>query len=376
MRILYFSDNASDHNRRFLAKLGAAGHEVHFLDLTTENPPDGWLPRGVRAVLPKITFRRDTDPGDLEGFLPELRRLLRELQPDLVHAGPVQGCGYLAALSGFHPLTVMSWGSDVLTYAEQNAEWRHATETALRAADGFLCDCEAVRNAAQRLVPISDARVAQFPWGIERGSFSPAGPVYPRGKLGLEQDAIVFLCTRSWEPLYGIDILLQAFHGAYRENNRLRLVLLGDGSAAGRIRRFIAEHGLREVVLTPGIIPRSELPRWFRMADAYISSARSDGTSISLLEAMATGLPVVVTDTASNREWITEGEHGWLASVGNPAEFAEKIRWAASLTWLEREEISERNRRIVKGRADWDENFPSLLRLYECLAAGEMVMKA
>jgi glycosyltransferase involved in cell wall biosynthesis len=173
-----------------------------------------------------------------------------------------------------------------------------------------------------------------------------------------------------------MEVLLQAFYRAYRENNRLRLLLLGHGSAAGQVRSFIAEHELDQVIVTPGAIAGTETPRWFRAANAYVSCARSDGTSISLLEAMATGLPVVVTDIASNREWVSEGQNGWLASAGSSEEFAEKLLRAASLPPNDFEVISERNQRIVAERADWDKNFPSLLRLYECLVSSAMVMKA
>ena len=109
------------------------------------------------------------------------------------------------------------------------------------------------------------------------------------------------------------------------------------------------------------------MPRWFRAANAYVSTTKSDGTSISLLQAMATGLPVIVTDIASNREWVTEEKNGWLASVGSYEEFADKLLRAANLGPIERNAISERNQSIVAERADWDRNFPGLLRLYENL---------
>jgi L-malate glycosyltransferase len=376
VRILYFSDNCSDHNHRFLEKLISFGHDVCFLDATQEGFGENCLPRGVQRVQPKRSVRRDADPSQFAGFLSEFQSLLQDLRPDLVHAGPVQTCGYVAALSGFQPLVVMSWGSDVLVHADRNAEWRRATEVALGAADGFFCDCETVRGAAQRYVAIPTSRIVQFPWGIKRGSFSPQGPAGPRERWGLSPDTFAFISTRSWEPLYDTDVLLQAFHLAYCQNNRLRLLLLGKGSAAGRVRSFIAEHELNQVVVTPGLIAGRDTPRWFRAANAYVSCARSDGTSISLLEAMATGLPAVVTDIASNREWIAEDENGWLASAGSSEKFAEKLLRAASLPPNDLEAMSERNQRIVAERADWDKNFPELLRLYDCLVSNAMVMKA
>ena len=376
MRILYLSDNCSDHNRRFLKKLAWFGHVVYFVDATQTELAENWLPRGVQQVPLKQSVRRDADPSQFARFLYEFQSLLKDLRPDLVHAGPVQTCGYVAALSGFHPLVVMSWGSDMVAHADRNAEWRRATEVTLGAADGFFCDCATVRESAQRYAAIPKSRIVQFPWGIKRGSFSPQGPAESRERLGFNSDTFAFISTRSWEPLYDIDLLLQAFHQAYKQNNRLRLLLLGSGSAAGRIRRFIAAHELNQAVIAPGVIPSTETPRWFRAANAYVSCARSDGTSISLLEAMATGLPAVVTDIASNREWITEDENGWLASAGCCEEFAGKLLRAASLPPKELEAISERNQRIVAERADWDKNFPSLLRLYECLVSSPMVMKA
>jgi L-malate glycosyltransferase len=373
VRILYFSDNSSDHNHRFLEKLTSFGHEMYFLD-ATQDSAGRLLPAGVRRVHLKKKVPRGADPSRYAGLLSEFQSVLKDIRPDLVHAGPVQTCGYVAALAEFHPLVVMSWGSDLLVDADRNPEWRRATEIALRTADGFLCDCETVRAAAQHYAPIPEERIVQFPWGIERGSFSPQGPTV-RESLGLRPDAFVFISTRSWEPLYDIDVLLQVFYRASRQNKDLRLLLLGNGSEADRVRSFIVERDLGDVVFTPGVIPAAEMPRWFRTANAYVSCARSDGTSISLLQAMAAGLPVVVTDIASNREWISEDKNGWLASVGSPEDFASKLLRAVGADARDREAISERNQRVVAERADWNQNFPRLPRLYESLVSSAMEMK-
>lgn len=362
MRVLYFSDNGSDHNRRFLEKISSFGHEVWFLDFTG-GAPEFALPPRVTRVVPEKTFPRFSAPDVMEAFLPELKFWIAELRPEILHAGPVQTCGYLAALSGFHPLIVMSWGSDLLLHAEKSAVWQQATGRALRAADGFACDCEAVRSAAFRYANWPSSLIAQFPWGMERGAFTPDGEKAAGyfSTLG----AITCLCTRGWEPLYDVDVLLEAFALAYERNQNLRLLLLGDGSLREQILRSIEERKLERVVTTCGEAPPSEMPKWFRAADVYVSCAKSDGTSISLLEAMSTGLPVVVSDIPSNREWVTEGENGWLAAVGSSREFAGKMIRAANLTAGQRQAIARRNQEIVSQRADWDRNFPRLMKLYD-----------
>ncbi len=93
-----------------------------------------------------------------------------------------------------------------------------------------------------------------------------------------------------------------------------------------------------------------------------------DGTSVSLLEALASGLPVVVSDLASNREWVHPGENGWLGEAGNPAAFAAAILEAAALDPGRLTAIGRANRSVAEARADWSENSRSLLEAYERLA--------
>jgi L-malate glycosyltransferase len=363
LRILYFSDNSSDHNLRFIESLAAHDQEIWFLDITRNQPLPGWLPPRVRFVPIQCVLNRDVDPERAKEFLPEFRRVLQEIQPDVVHAGPVQTCGYIAALSGFHPLLIMPWGSDVLFHANRNPEWTWATQVALQGADALFCDCAAVWQATRQFKEFPPSRVINFPWGIKRGSFGPAGE-----RWNLEQGTTNLICTRSWEPLYDIDTLLEAFRLAASENSQLRLWLLGNGSRASSVRSFIQQHKLNDVVRTPGRIARQDLPIWFRSADGYVSCAKTDGTSVSLLEAMATGLPVVVSDIASNREWVTNGKNGWLASVGSVDEFANRFLCLSALGPSQRQVISKHNQRIVAEKADWDRNLPQLCLLYQSLA--------
>ncbi len=369
MKILYFSDNTSGHNRRFLEKLSQAGLEVWFLDPTTHRAPEGWLPEEVRWVRTKRALPRNSDPTTFADFQPEFQRLLEDIGPDLIHAGPIQSCGYLTARSRFHPWLLTSWGSDILFSTDRSPEWEQATRMALSSADGFFCDCDTVRAKATQLADIPDSRIVQFPWGIKKGLFAPVGPLPSEEEWEREPGTHLFISTRSWEPLYGVNTLLEAYRQAYRLDSSLRLLLLGNGSEAGKMREFIELHGLSRVVRTLNPRLGEEMPKWFRAADTYISCAQSDGTSVSLLEAMATGLPLIVTDIPSNREWVVEGSNGWLAPANSAGEFADRMLRASRLSREQRRLFSERNQRLVDERADWDRNFPRLLEMYERITA-------
>jgi glycosyltransferase involved in cell wall biosynthesis len=268
---------------------------------------------------------------------------------------------------------MMSWGSDLLLDADRNAEWMQATEFTLRRADAFFCDCDTVRHKASEFRSFSDTQIVQFPWGIKQGAFSPTGPVPSLDTFTRQPATTTFIYTRSYDPLYGSDVLLQAFVEAHKKDPSLRLLLVGAGSQDESILNFVRAHNLERKIVLAGPQPAEDLPKWFRAADVYISCAKSDGTSISLLEAMATGLPVIVTDIPSNREWVDEPDNGWLAQAGSAKSVAKKMGCAARLTLTERQKISDNNRRIVSERADWDKNFPRLFDAYDRLTGAKRV---
>ena len=81
----------------------------------------------------------------------DLKRVLREVKPDLIHAGPVPNVAFLAALSGFRPLVSMSWGSDLLRDIDQDANQRRAARYALNHSDVLVGDCLAVQRKAVQI---------------------------------------------------------------------------------------------------------------------------------------------------------------------------------------------------------------------------------
>jgi len=368
MRVLYFSRGFTTHDYRFLSVLGDTHHEIYFLQLEddaipTEKRP---LPGGVAAVRWRGRTTRADQPAQLIERMPEFEEILHTIRPSLVHAGPIPSCAFMTALAGFHPLLAMSWGSDLLVDADRDPHWRWRTSYSLLRADWLLCDCEAVRQKAESLATFPDDRIIQFPWGIDLASFTQRGLESIRRLLPEAwNNSIVVLSTRSWEPVYGIEVLLDAFREARRQEPRLRLILLGSGTLSGAIQDQIDRNELIDVVHRPGVVSQDEIPAFFAAADIYLSCAYSDGASISLLEAMATGKQVVVTDCPGNREWIKQDENGWLVQPGDSDAFASALVAAANTDANERLRIATANRRVVDARADWSRNSSVLLAAYD-----------
>ena len=369
MKILYFSRDYTPHDRRFLNSLAAAERQVFYLRLEQRGHPleDRPLPPRVEQVV----WAGGGAPARLADgprLLSSLKQVIRQVQPDLIHAGPIQTAGLLAALSGFRPLVSVSWGSDLLRDAGRNAWYRWATRYTLRHSAVLVGDCAAVRRKAMEF-GMPDERIVTFPWGVDLVHFTPNGekpPLgdAPSGQAANRPGAFTLLSTRSWEALYGVDVIARAFVRAAQQRPELALVMLGNGSQAPLLRQIFQQGGVSDRVLFPGQVSQRDLPRFYHQADLYLSASHSDGTSISLLEAMACGRPVLVSDIPGNREWVEPGVQGWWFSDGNVQELAQAILHAVDM----RQELGEMGRaarRLAEQRADWQKNFRELLRAYE-----------
>lgn len=366
MRVLYFSRDYTTHDHRFLSALARSRYEALYLRL--ENDGNSYeerpVPEGVREIFWAGGARPRKTVEEWLELMPHFETVLEQIRPDLIHAGPVQSCGFMTALSGFQPLVLMSWGSDVLVDSDRSELWRWMTEYTLKRSSLFLCDSGEVKDKAHELVNYPEDRVVEFPWGIDLEIFQPGPDSLQLCRLPGWEDAFIVLCTRSWEQTYRIDLVLEAFERAHAVHSRLRLVLAGGGSLAREVHRDIEVRRLSGLVHMPGIVPQLALAAYYRAADLYLSCSYSDGTSISLLEAMACGLPVVVTDRRSNAEWVCQDRNGWLAESGNADAFARALLHAAALPPDEMLKVSSANRWLAEQRADWTRNSDMFLDAY------------
>lgn len=358
MKIIYFSKNYTPHDYRFLSSLSKTGHEVFFLQLEanhrqTEDRP---VPENVRQIL-WAGGKREFRWRDVPRLVLDLRRVIREIQPDLIHAGPIQNCAFLVALSGFHRLLAMSWGYDLVMDADKSAWMRWVTRYTLRRSAFFTCDANVTREKAIAF-GMNPENTVVFPWGVDLQYFTPK--TFKRSNVRM----FTLFCSRTWEPIYGVDVLAKAFVKVANENPNVNLILLGGGSQGNHLRQILTNGGVMERVHFGGQVSQRDLPRWYHMADLYISPSHVDGTSVTLLEALASGLPCLVSNIPGNREWVEEGVNGWLFRDGDADNLAEKILLAIKnrRSWGR---MGKAARKIAEERADWRKNFGKLLEAYE-----------
>ena len=373
MRILYFTRDYTTHDRRFLTALAKTDNDVIYVQLERRGHQleDRPLPLGIEQIS-WAGGQRSFNWQDVPRLYRDLNRVINDVKPDLIQSGPIQTAAFLVALTGFEPLVSMSWGYDLLIDAERNAAYRWMTRYTLKRSSVMVGDCDTIRQKAI-FYGMPDERIVFFPWGVEIEHFTLRDDGDPaidnqepslRDQLGWNDDNFIILSTRGWEQIYGVEIIANAVANVAKERPNLRLLMLGEGSQASLIRKIFSHAGVNEQVHCPGLISVLDLPDYYRTADLYVSASHSDGSSISLLEAMACGCPVLVSDIPGNREWVKPGVQGWLFKDGDPNELERALYRALDDKSDRLLEMGKAARMLVERRADWKKNFPKLFEAY------------
>jgi phosphatidylinositol alpha-1,6-mannosyltransferase len=209
---------------------------------------------------------------------------------------------------------------------------------------------------ARALSPAAAKRMVRLTPGVDSGFFRPgAGGAAVRERLGLAGRPVVVCVSRLvWRK--GQDTLIRAWPRVRAEVPEAVLLLVGDGPAAGPLRRLAAELGVAGAVRFTGSVPWAELPSYYDAGDVFAMPCRTrrsgldvEGLGIVYLEASATGLPVVGGDSGGAPDAILDGETGYV--VRGPGGAARAAGAAQRLTEL----LADPARARAMGQAglDW-----------------------
>ncbi|HND14067.1 MAG TPA: glycosyltransferase, partial [Pseudomonadales bacterium] len=176
-------------------------------------------------------------------------------------------------------------------------------------------------------VPV--VRVRQIYNGVDQQRFHPRGTTRPQllPQGFLPEDAVVIGTVGRLAEVKNQLSLLRAVHRILQARpelaSQLRLVIVGDGPLAARIAQAVTELGLDALVWLPG--DRHDIPELLQCMDLFVLPSLGEGISNTVLEAMASGLPVIATDVGGNPELVRDGWNGRLVRVADDAALATAI---------------------------------------------------
>ena len=360
MRLLYLANAASIHTQRWVNFFARAGHEVHIA--TWREPAQGDL------FEPSVHVHRVLFPPHYAvryAALLRVMHIVRRVKPDLLHAHYLAHFGIVAGLlqsvTGFRPLVLTAWGSDVLIEARG---WkRRLVSHALSRADCVTCDA---RHMVKELVELGapDERITVVYHGTDTFQFRP-GPRSPQDVFNIgRQDSPVVISLRALKPLYCVESLIRAAPLVLKEVPDAEFAVAGGGDQRECLESLATELGVAGKVRFIGLIKSEQLPKYLTSSDVYVSTSLSDaGLSASTAEAMACGLPVVVTDFGDNRDWVQDGVNGYLFLPRDVEALASRL--VDLLRDPEkRQRFGEEGRRVIVERNNYEVEMGKMERIY------------
>jgi len=305
LRCVYLSDTSGVHDTRWCAALETLGYTVN-KELTPELPPN----------TPIIIGPLTADKQKL--------------------------------LSLNHPVIGLSWGFDLHELvATNNTDW-------LNQLEGLIVDSTPTRQIAIE-AGMNPSQIAMIPWGIDLDLFSPT-------ETRALNNEIKILTLRAHEPLYRIDVVIDAVSILQQQGTLCSLVIGNSGTLTEQLAQQVNQLNLHNVEFT-GRLSETQLPELFSRADVYVSAAETDGTSVTLLQAMAMEVPVVVSNSPGN-ETLLLGEPqkpalGRIFELNDPESLARQIQQTVKNSVITSAQV-EAAREYVLREADWPANIKRL----------------
>ena len=202
-------------------------------------------------------------------------------------------------------------------------------DVALRRVDAVVAVSGTTRERFLAWAPVDPARCRVLPNTFDPGPFSP-GPK-SRALLdtyGLDGRSVVLTLGRlaGIERRKGFDVMLEALPALAREVPDVTYVVAGDGPDRARLEHKARDLGVADRVVFTGYVDEADKPGLYRLADAFAMPSRGEGFGIVLLEAMASGVPVVASVADGSREAVRDGRLGPAVDPGDQGAVVSAVR--------------------------------------------------
>jgi len=337
MKICFLAAANSIHSKKWIEYFANKGFETHWISLVS---PTEEIARNIKFYEFKGNFLNDSM---------RIKKLIKSISPDILHAHYAGKNGFCAVLSNFHPFVLTVWGDDVL-FLPHHIIKGYFVRMSLKKADLITCDAEHMRNALIKLgIPLSKIKIIYF--GIDTKKFSPQ---IKDEKLMKELQVFgykIVISLRNFYPIYNIDILIRAIPLVLKEVPKTKFIIIGSGPEEKMLKKLVESLKISWAVRFIGRVNNDDIPKYLSISDIYVSTALSDaGIAASTAEAMACGVPVIITRSGENEKWIDDNINGFLIPPKNHYILAEKIIYLLrneeirlKFASLSREIIEERN---------------------------------
>ena len=322
---------------KYLAK---RGHEVHVITSLDRGLPKEAVEE--RFYVHRIFWRRIRFLGVMS-FWMKTFWCLKKIKPDIIHAQSIgMGIpGFLAKIFLKKTFVVYGRGSEVYL---PSTFMNRISKLVLKNGDVIIALTEDMKRGMQKFY---DRDILVLSNGIDFERFKNLSREGIRKRLKINDDEKIITFVGTLHSIKGVKYLIKAMEFIIKRDKSIKLMLVGDGEDREELESLVEELDLKECIKFVGKVQNEDIPQYMVASDVFVLPSLSEGFPVAILEAIASGLPIITTKVRGLPEIVKDGENGFLVEPKNPKEIAEKV-----LLILEDEELREiikrRNKEKVK----------------------------
>lgn len=277
----------------------------------------------------------------------ELRKIIHTFKPSVIHVHQANSFGYITSIAnkGMVPQVLTVWGSDVLLLPHRSILHRHIVKKSILLSDKITADAQFVKNVIEKIAGRSvDFTTANF--GID----------LPNMGVDISKKEKIIYSNRLHESLYNIDKIIEAFVIFHKDHPEWKLVIAGSGPLTDVLKDLAAQLP-SEAYSFIGFVDSETNINNYKRSTIFTSIPSSDGTSVSLLEAMSCGAIPVLSDLPANHEWVSSMKNGVIVSDSLAHAFEQALE-------LDTATVANMNKEIINKKATRQANRAIFIRIY------------
>lgn len=355
MKICYLADANSIHTKKLCEYFTSLGYDMTVISLN-----DGEI-ENTKVYSMNIKTSGLNNSFEKLSYLCRLnkvKKIIKDINPDVVHAHYVSSYGFLAALIGYKPTIMSVWGSDVYDFPKKSVIHKNIIKYNLRSADYILSTSEIMKKETEKY---TNKNIIVTPFGVDINKFKPIDNEVPK-------DTITIGTIKSLEEKYGIEYLIRAFKNVKDINSdlKLKLVIGGRGHQLDFLQDLCKKLDISDDVEFLGFIPQTEVVKRLQSFDIAVfpSTLDSESFGVAAVEAQACAIPVVVTDVDGLMESTVPGVTSLVAKRKSVDDLAEKINELIINKEL-RKKMGSNGRKNVEEKYNIINNFNIINEIYK-----------
>jgi len=300
-------------------------------------------------------------PGNDYQLYIKLIKYLKEIKPTIVHTRNWAGMdGIIAAKMARVPIIIHGeHGFEIADLISQNRKRKFIRKLVLSTmVDKIVTVSKNLKNRLINEIKIKPEKIIHIPNGVDTNKFNIYRKEFTRKKFGFKKEDFIIGIVARLDPIKNHKTLFFAFKEIVKNYPQVKLIIVGDGPLREELKEKSYQLGIKNKVIFMG--ERDNVSEILKTFDIFVLPSLNEGMSNTILEAMATGIPVIASNVGGNPELVIDGRTGFLFSPNDVESLVQKIK-----TYILHPELKQKHGYNARKRVEEKFSLDQMVRRYE-----------